>query len=451
MRSLAPALLVALVALPSACATGGGPDRRTVGDAGRDAGGAPSDAAGIDGGGLAGDSGMPCLEGDTRLCTTGCGTMGVAHCTGGFFVDCTAPAEDCNGADDDCDGRTDESVAARACSSSCGGGTESCVSGHWTGCTASMPGTETCNGMDDDCDSRVDEAITRACASACGAGTETCVGGGFVGCTAPSPRAEDCNGVDDDCDTRTDESLTRTCANACGTGGMQVCGGGAWGTCSAPPPPVERCNGSDDDCDGTADDDVQVTVFAAADRNAVRSYQPACPSTSVALDTCASAAHRWCTGSGGCGAVGGAGLLDATSTTVRLACFGNHASSQMVSFASLASTYGDPGFDESLAGSRIAQSYANRFCRDRGSAAGIGPVEHSSGNMYVLCLAADQADFVRYATLDFILAGSCDPTVYPDDFQCSLGADRICRNHGYAGGWGPVEWNDTDTFVVCFR
>jgi len=149
----------------------------------------------------------------------------------------------------------------------CRAGLQRCLGGSelqqpaWGACEDRVvPAVETCNGIDDDCDGTVDEGLTRACSSSCGAGTETCTNGGWLGCTAPAPQAEVCNGLDDDCDGQVDESLQRACSSACGAG-VEVCSAGAYGACSAPAPQAEVCgNGVDDDCDGMVDENCTVCI-----------------------------------------------------------------------------------------------------------------------------------------------------------------------------------------------
>ena len=394
-------------------------------------------------------AGDPCAPSDTRFCTTTCSTRGVSSCAAtGFFGPCVPPNEDCNAMDDDCDGMTDEAIAPRACSSACGGGSEHCASGHWMGCSASTPMNEVCNAMDDDCDSRVDEGLTRGCSTVCGMGTETCSAGAYIGCTASSPRAETCNGLDDDCDGMTDEMLTRACMNACRASGTETCTSGAYMSCSAPAVPVEICNGVDDDCDSQIDEGLQVAIYDGVVTGQVTAFQPACTGPGGGLDVCLTAAKRWCANRG-C-AIGGAGLLEGAGGVVRVACVGNHAMERLVSFATVASDLG-VAFDESMAGMRVAVAYSNRWCTRQGFAAGLGPVEHSGGMLYIECLAADQASVERVGTLEMILASSCDPTVDPESFNCNIASDMVCRSHGFRAGWGPVEWNDIDTYVVCFH
>jgi hypothetical protein len=129
----------------------------------------------------------------------------------------TPTAERCNGADDDCDGRVDEDFNVGA---SCSSGSGTCrrdgqyvctADGGGTRCNAlaAPPAPETCNGVDDDCDGAVDEGLTRACSNACGTGTEVCVSGRWTGCSARQPSAEVCDGRDNNCDGRTDEGLSQ--------------------------------------------------------------------------------------------------------------------------------------------------------------------------------------------------------------------------------------------------
>jgi hypothetical protein len=117
--------------------------------------------------------------------------------------------EVCDNLDNDCDGSVDESLN-RACSTRCGGGTETCNAGQWQNCTARVPTPEVCDGQDNDCDGTVD-GFRQACRSICGGGLQLCTGGNFGSCGAQLPTAEICDGRDNDCDGRIDNGVSCGC------------------------------------------------------------------------------------------------------------------------------------------------------------------------------------------------------------------------------------------------
>lgn len=130
----------------------------------------------------------------------------------------------------------------------CAVGSESCITGSWTGC--SSPGTETCNTYDDDCDGVVDNVGG-------GASVDTtqcqCYNGGL-------PVVEVCNNIDDDCNGLIDDGVTRPCGNDTGKCrvGTRSCVNGQWSTIclgEIRPDTNETCaNNIDDDCDGETDE-----------------------------------------------------------------------------------------------------------------------------------------------------------------------------------------------------
>lgn len=388
-----------------------------------------------------------CGTGETRGCTTSCGTMSTEQCVAERWAGCMPPVEDCNGRDDDCDTITDERIAPRMCSSGCGGGSETCTAGAWSGCTATMPMPESCNNRDDDCDSRVDELLTQPCTTACGAGTETCTLGRFGGCTAPAPRTETCNAVNDDCDGATDEMITRACSSACGSGTERCVSGGFTG-CTAPPVPAETCNRADDDCDGTTDEQFQVVAYDPVPMSELSGVQPGCMSGSSGLDQCLTAAHRLCP-SRGC-AVSGVGLLQYVPGSARILCMGPRAATVLATTFAEVSVGASTTINSTNVASRVALSAANRYCRARGYEAGFGPVEHSDPAFYLTCTSAPFSSYRPIATDELRVRG-CDPTINPEPVACAAAADDYCRDNGFEGGWGPVEWNTTDSAVVCAR
>jgi MYXO-CTERM domain-containing protein len=132
--------------------------------------------------------------------------------------------------------------------------------------------TEICDGLDNDCDGQIDENLVRACSTSCGSGTQTCNAGTWSGCNAPSASTEICDGKDNDCDGLIDEGCACTpgSTSSCGGGGLGICNAagtqtclpnGQWGPCvGAGTPKAELCNGIDDDCNGLIDDGDPATM-----------------------------------------------------------------------------------------------------------------------------------------------------------------------------------------------
>ncbi len=199
----------------------------------------------------------------TSTCGVGACMRTVPVCAGGRPQSCTpgtASAELCDGIDNNCNGSVDEGVS-RACTTSCGAGTQYCSMGSWGDCVGrTIPTAEVCDNVDNDCNGMIDDGLTRTCRTGCGTGVETCTAGAWGGCSAPTPTTEICNAIDDDCNGLVDDRVaTRPCTAAelvgrCGTGTAR-CIGGAF-VCDAPAGRTEICDGVDNDCDGTVDDGV---------------------------------------------------------------------------------------------------------------------------------------------------------------------------------------------------
>ncbi len=121
------------------------------------------------------DDGFACIQGSaSAACTTSCGSTGrgpcSTTCTPAPPASCTAPLETCNGADDDCDGLTDEGYLCipgqtRSCSTPCGTThTQTCTSScSWSACgnlARLRPFTITTNGAWERTDRAIGGQIT---------------------------------------------------------------------------------------------------------------------------------------------------------------------------------------------------------------------------------------------------------------------------------------------------
>ncbi len=244
------------------------------------------------------------------------------------------------------------------------------------------------------------ESTTRPCSTACGSGIETCMSGMFRGCTAPMPRAEVCNRADEDCDTRIDEGL-------------------------------------------------QVQIFDPVPMSELAATLAACNGPNAGISVCMAASKRWCTSRAeGC-FNGGAGHLQASATTSRVACFGSRAVERMTTFGEISVAAGI-AVNSDNADTRVAQSAANRYCRSLAYEVGIGPVEFNDTNVWVMCLPNDLAAQTRLM-MGELQARGCNPNVDPNTFACQSAADHECRARGFVGGVGPVEWNLSLSVILCLR
>jgi hypothetical protein len=238
----------------------------------------------------------------------------------------------------------------------------------------------------------------------------------------------------------------RACDSACSTRGTATCSGGVLGPCV---PPAESCNRADDDCDTRIDEGFQVRIFDPVPMSELSAAISICNGPNASIVGCMSAAKRWCTRHAwGC-FNGGAGHLQATATGARIACFGHRAIERMTTYGEISAASGF-AISERNVGTRLAQSAANRYCRTLSYEAGLGPVEFSGSDVWVTCLPSDLAAYTTIA-IGEMLGRNCNPDSNPNTLACQSAADLECRDLGFQGGYGPVEWNESISVIICFR
>ncbi|HUU03593.1 MAG TPA: MopE-related protein [Myxococcota bacterium] len=259
------------------------------------------------------DVGGPCTVGLGECERQGvyvCGSHGGMVCN----VSPGLPEIDrCDGLDNDCDGSVDENfpLLGLPCNVGLGecqvSGTYVCSTDHLNHVCDITPGqgsSELCDNLDNDCDGMTDEDLQQACTNICGSGTEICVAGGWTGCTAPLPVAEICDYEDNDCDNETDEDFhfdsdmqncggcLRPCDPPHGTGeclsgactviscntGYHDLNGNAIDGCeyACVAGGIESCNGIDDDCDGMTDEEPGSPTITCLDQGVCSAIQPRC-------------------------------------------------------------------------------------------------------------------------------------------------------------------------------
>jgi len=245
-----------------------GPQAETCDGKDNDCNGTPDDGCDCVTGALQ-SCGTNTGEGSTGTETRINGSWAACNAKGPQAETCDGKDNDCNGTPDDgCDCVTGALQTCGTNTGECSTGTETCINGSWTACNAKGPSAELCDGKDNDCNGTPDEGCdcitgqTKSCGTntgECSTGTETCINGSWSNCTAKGPQAETCDGKDNNCNGTPDEGFVgNPCAssNQYGTcNGTTICFGPNGMTCNAPQPKEEVCDGYDNDCDKLTDED----------------------------------------------------------------------------------------------------------------------------------------------------------------------------------------------------
>lgn len=289
------------------------------------------------------------------------------------------------------------------------------------------------------------EDATRACTTSCGNGTEICSDGRWSGCSAPAVGTESCNGVDDDCDGIADESLERSCDSATGVG-TEVCASGGWSACVGPAPGDEVCNGIDDDGDGEIDEALSVSVSTLSYTDLTTIGHPDCDARVDAFSPgCHAAAHRAC-GTDGC-SVSGFGPVGLGADTVDLACLDETEATVVASsFLELSGHHAECNASNRQGGP--CNAAISRMCGARGLGTGYGPVENSGDTATVVCTPGAVIYDGSYATLSAFDPG-CNDTFGRTGAACNHAMHEWCRSIGHATGHGPLENSGDLAIVAC--
>ncbi len=404
-----------------------------------------------------------------------CGGDGQAICQG----QAGAPQQErCDHLDNDCDGQVDEDLGV---GSACEVGIGACrASGHMVCgelgavvCDAPIvppAARELCNGIDDTCDGHVDEgfALGTACTAGVGAclqrGVFVCDSDGALTCSVQPgpPLPERCNGIDDDCDGAVDDGLGLGLAcsagvGACNAPGVMVCDRAGNTVCNAFPraPTPETCNRLDDNCNGTVDDLPAAQVQVGVSYNTLAAYDGNCNGVlERGASHCTAAATAYCRGLG-CFSDAPPPFDGDGTTTSSVACIARGTADMTVSLQDLAA-YNPSCNAEGTLAALVCHSAIHRRCVALGYVSGFGPTRFDGGGFYdIACVGAPLTlnyQAVPWATLTTLNANcGIAAGLLQTGWPCNSAVNAQCVSQGYTGGFGPVEADANNAWIICYR
>jgi hypothetical protein len=220
-------------------------------------------------------------------------------------------------------------------------------------------------------------------------------------------------------------------STGCGPCGTKTCTTNCtWGPCETPP---EECNGQDDDCDNLTDEDFDCELGES------QPCQTSCGSTGE--QTCNNNCN-WGTCQPPAETCNGIDD-DCNGQTDE----GDRADPQGTDFATL-DDYNANCDGSTYNWGRYCNEAIHEYCAAQSCPqSGFGPVEQSSGNATVICVAGVDVINTTTAVLQNEHA-ACQPAD-PQYGHCNAAIHRYCRDEGYVSGFGPVGVSGTTVTIVC--
>ncbi len=375
-------------------------------------------------------------EVDTNTTPAHCGMCGRACSLANATAGCAAGGctiASCNPGFGNCDGNASNGCETALnsvsncgmCGRACSGATPVCDTRMGV-CSSGCVGGQTRCGMS--CvDTGSDVSNCGACGRMCTVanGTPRCEASA-CGVLACGPNFANCDGnASNGCETN-----TRTDPNNCGGCGSR---------------PMEVCNGVDDNCNGTVDEGYRAEGIASS-YTALRAQHAPCDGSGERFGpNCNAAISRFCAARG-C-STSGFGPVENFNDAASIVC----TKGEVVVTTYTALSGHHPPCDG--VGERFGpncNAAIHRFCAARGAAGGFGPIENSGDTAVVHCVPSTTGTGVMttYAALSALHA-PCDGAGERFGPNCNAAINRFCAGRGFVGGFGPVENDGPNAFVVC--